>query len=99
MDLYRLDTQSNKTNNDRIRPLNLPHVLTHAMALVEWPSRIHPYEWPNDRLAVTVTLQDNDDDDSETTTRRRVVLQPHSTTWQQRLDQLQPYIEDWIVAS
>lgn len=73
LDLYRLSGPTD------LAPLNLPHVFSNCIALIEWPSRLE-HLMPSDRLDIYIQLQllDNnkqrqstgdmgDDDDSTET--------------------------------
>ena len=87
MDLYRLGP------TDDLTPLNLPHVLAHCTALIEWPARLGAEALSDDRLEVHLTLMPptpNEDDgsSSEDDVPRRMLLQPYGSQWMQRMREL-----------
>jgi len=95
MDLYRLSGEG-----EDLAPLNLEHVFTDGISLIEWPSRLS--EKPETRLDITLTIdstiQSDDGDDSK---ERRMKLEPYGERWVERLKFLESegYFEDLILDS
>lgn len=103
MDLYRL-AEGNKEN---LSPLNLENVLTDAISIIEWPSRLGELT-PKTRMDVILNIDDNgsgensdgENGDNDVETKRRcMTLVPHGDRWVERLDYLleEGYLEDLII--
>lgn len=86
MDLYRLSG-----SEKGLRPLNLDHVFSSGISLIEWPSRLS--KKPPDRLEVTLTIDSSTDATNEVdeadSKYRRMTLVPFGTKWTERLQLLQ----------
>jgi hypothetical protein len=93
MDLYRLSGSS----ETEFLPLNLPHVFSSCVSLIEWPVRLPATLVPHDRrLDVTLTIISTDetpsncgdgDDDDESATRI-VCLDSNDSLWSSKLEEL-----------
>jgi hypothetical protein len=92
IDLYRLSNDPSS-----FRPLNLDHVFSQCVSLIEWPSRLGQYT-PNNRLDVVITLEREQLNDEEDVPRR-VVLQPHGHEWKARINALldEGYLDDLLL--
>ena len=93
MDLYRLSGRPQD-----LMPLNLDHVFSNCVALIEWPERMGD-QIPETRLEISMRISKssdggNDDDDLE----RTMTLQPFGAVWEERLQRLlaDGYVDDLL---
>jgi len=94
MDLYRL------SEGEDLSPLNLEHVMTECISLIEWPSRLGT-KIPSERLEITITIDkdeitENYSNENEATTRI-LSIQAYGDRWNQRLEQVSEYLDDLII--
>jgi len=99
MDLYRLSG-----NKDDFDPLDLDHVFTNCISLIEWPSRLGDLT-PLERLDISFQIhmdsndsEEEDDDEPETRTRH-LTLTPHGKKWRDKILLLdeEGYLDDLII--
>jgi tRNA threonylcarbamoyladenosine biosynthesis protein TsaE len=98
MDLYRLSGRPQD-----LMPLNLDHVFSNCVALIEWPERMGDLI-PETRLEISMRISKssndgNDDDDLETDDKvRTMTLQPYGAIWEERLQRLlaDGYVDDLL---
>jgi tRNA A37 threonylcarbamoyladenosine biosynthesis protein TsaE len=100
MDLYRLTGKSTD-----LTALDLDHVFSKCISLIEWPERMGAL-LPMDRLDIRITIFNqptessvNESTEDESDRPRQMVLQPHGTIWQERVDYLleEGYVDDLII--
>jgi tRNA A37 threonylcarbamoyladenosine biosynthesis protein TsaE len=103
MDLYRLSGRPQD-----LMPLNLDHVFSNCVALIEWPSRLGD-RIPETRLEISMRISsdtdsnndsnDDEDEDLETEDKvRTMTLQPFGAVWEERLQRLlaDGYVDDLL---
>lgn len=88
MDLYRL---SGSTTSE-FAPLNLPHVFSSCLSLVEWPMRLPAALVPSERrLDVTITHSGDD--------TRKLTMEARDGPWNHHLATLERegYLDDLLI--
>jgi tRNA threonylcarbamoyladenosine biosynthesis protein TsaE len=100
MDLYRLSGRPQD-----LMPLNLDHVFSNCVALIEWPERMGD-RIPETRLEISMRISsgdigssNDDDDDLETEDKvRTMTLEPYGAVWEERLQRLlaDGYVDDLL---
>lgn len=105
MDLYRLSGRPQD-----LMPLNLDHVFSNCVALIEWPERMGD-RIPETRLEISMRMSsdttssrsndgdDDSNDDLETEDKvRTMTLQPYGAVWEERLQRLlaDGYVDDLL---
>jgi tRNA A37 threonylcarbamoyladenosine biosynthesis protein TsaE len=99
MDLYRLTGRP----QDMV-PLNLDHVFSNCVALIEWPSRLTADRIPETRLEISMRIRsdsgssNDDDNDNDDDCVRTMTLQPYGAVWEERLQRLlaDGYVDDLL---
>lgn len=87
MDLYRLSG----TYDIEFSPLNLDHVFSSCVSLVEWPVRLPNHLVPKvGRLDIDIRIADKDviDADGEHDATRLVLLESDDDQWAMKLNDL-----------
>ena len=69
MDLYRMAGAAN------LASLDLEHILTDCICLLEWPDRLSEELVPEDRLEVCIKIEDPRSD------MRKVYIAPYGEVW------------------
>lgn len=98
MDLYRLSG----VQEQEFSPLNLKHVFSRALSLIEWPVRLPECLVPSDRLDITIHIAAAVDDvagDNDDTLARTLILTPRSDAWHRRIQAIQDegYVDDLLL--
>lgn len=104
MDLYRLSG----TSPNEFMPLNLDHVFSHCIALVEWPIRLPKDLFPNDRLDIDIRIMAGNDSNEDAIDEsngqdfpRELSFAPLSSTWSKRLSIIRDegFVDDLLLDS
>ena len=104
MDLYRLSG----TSPSEFLPLNLDHVFSHCISLVEWPIRLPKESLPDNRLDVDIRIMAGSDSNDEAIDEsngqdfpRELSFLPRSSTWNKRLSIIRDegFVDDLLIAS
>jgi len=102
IDLYRLSG----TNTQEFAPLNLGHVFSQCLSLIEWPIRLPSTLVPNERLDIDIRIlsQEGGADDETTAASadnvpRILSLLPRSSKWTERLQLIRDegYVDDLLL--
>ena len=106
MDLYRLDTAE-----QHVKPLNLQHVFSNCVSIIEWPDRLGPKNMPEQRLDIHMGILQSqnpmeeavetsaEEEEAEVTVPRWMTLEPHGFEWEGRIQNLldEGYVEDLLL--
>lgn len=86
MDFYRLSGSS----ETEFLPLNLPHVFSSCVSLIEWPVRLPATLVPQDRrLDVTLSIASETSSQSDDESATRIVcIESNDALWSIKIDQL-----------
>ena len=104
MDLYRLSG----TSPNEFSPLNLDHVFSHCIAVVEWPIRLPKELFPKDRLDIDIRIMAGNDSENDATVDqnyqdfpRELSFVPLSSTWSKRLSIIRDegFVDDLLLDS
>lgn len=83
MDLYRLPAGCD------MGILNIPHVFSTSLSIIEWPDRLSPELIPESYLGLTISID-------SASQQRSIQLEPRGKKWEERAPQLNELIKSII---